>query len=272
MALHRLLLHQQLLLLLIISAVRVASQSNSNCVRKCGNVEIPYPFGTSWGCYLDESFHINCDNMAGIPKPVLVNSNNIEVLNISLEDGELLVSTPLTRRCFNNVSSLSQSIYSKFPISDRKNKFIAVGCDIIAYVKASSGIYASACISSCDSYSSVVNGACSGRGCCEASVPQGVVGFTVDIMFNYDKSCVFSFVEEKEAFHSSSSDLQNLQRRSTVPVVLDWAIANKTCKDVRNSTGYACVEREKFPTYHKLTRHSTKSTKYSQLQSTTYCC
>ena len=100
MALHGLLLHQKLLLLLIISAVRAGPQSNSNCERKCGNVEIRYPFGTSWGCYLDESFHINCDNMAGIPKPVLVNSNNIEVLNISLEDGELLVSTPLTRSLF----------------------------------------------------------------------------------------------------------------------------------------------------------------------------
>ena len=28
----------------------------------------------------------------------------------------------------------------------------------------------------------------------------------------------------------------------------------------------------KFPTYHKLARHTTKSIKYSQLQSTTYCC
>ena len=28
----------------------------------------------------------------------------------------------------------------------------------------------------------------------------------------------------------------------------------------------------KFPTYHKLTRHTTKSTKYSKLQSTRYCC
>ena len=34
----------------------------------------------------------------------------------------------------------------------------------------------------------------------------------------------------------------------------------------------AFVEREKFPTYHKLTHHTIKSTKYSQLQSTTYCC
>ena len=100
-----------------------------------------------------------------------------------------------------------------------------------------------------DSNSSVVNGPCSGRGCCEASVPQGVVGFTVNIMFNYDNSCVFSFVVEKEAFHSSSSDLQNLQHRSTVPVVLDWAIANKTCKDARNSTGYAC-KAEKSECYN----------------------
>ena len=30
--------------------------------------------------------------------------------------------------------------------------------------------------------------------------------------------------------------------------------------------------RRKFPTYHKLTRHTIKSTKYNQLQSTTYCC
>ena len=28
----------------------------------------------------------------------------------------------------------------------------------------------------------------------------------------------------------------------------------------------------KFQTYHKLTRHTIKSTKYNQLQSTTYCC
>ena len=33
----------------------------------------------------------------------------------------------------------------------------------------------------------------------------------------------------------------------------------------------AFVEKEKFPTYHKLTHHTIKSTKYSQLQSTAYC-
>ena len=39
---------------------------------------------------------------------------------------------------------------------------------------------------------------------------------------------------------------------------------------VNESRGGICRER-KFPTYHKLTHHTTESTKYSQLQSTTYC-
>ena len=244
MALHRLLLHQQLLLLLIISAVRVASQSNSNCVRKCGNVEIPYPFGTSWGCYLDESFHINCDNMAGIPKPVLVNSNNIEVLNISLEDGELLVSTPLTRSCFNNKSF--QRIWSKFPISNTKNKFVAVGCEIIAYVRDTSGIYASSCISSCVN-SSVVEGSCFGCSC-EDSISQGVVGFNVDFV-SYTNSCVFAFVVKKGEFLSPSSDLQNLQNKPTVPVALDLTIANKTCRDACKANNSKCCKLPNGPGY-----------------------
>ena len=35
---------------------------------------------------------------------------------------------------------------------------------------------------------------------------------------------------------------------------------------------YIYVEREKFLTYHKLTHHTIEFTKYSQLQSTAYCC
>ena len=241
MALHGLLLHQQLLLLLIISAVRAASQSNSICERKCGNVEIPYPFGTSWGCYLDESFHINCKNMSGIPKPVLAYSD-IEVLNISLEEGELLVSTPLTRSCFNNFSS--QSISSKFPISNTKNKFVAVGCEIIAYVRDSSGIYASSCISSCVN-SSVVEGSCFGCSC-EDSIPQGVVGFEVGFV-SYTNSCVFAFVVKKGEFLSPSSDLQNLQNKSTVPVVLDLTIANKTCGDACKANNSECYKLTNGP-------------------------
>ena len=40
---------------------------------------------------------------------------------------------------------------------------------------------------------------------------------------------------------------------------------------VNESRGGIC-RRGKFPTYHKLTRYTTKSTRYSQLQSSTYYC
>ena len=40
---------------------------------------------------------------------------------------------------------------------------------------------------------------------------------------------------------------------------------------VNESRGGIC-RKGKFPTYHKLTCHTTKSTRYSQLQSTRYCC
>ena len=39
---------------------------------------------------------------------------------------------------------------------------------------------------------------------------------------------------------------------------------------VNESQGGIC-RKEKFLTYYKLTHHTTKSTKYSQLQSTAYC-
>ena len=39
-----------------------------------------------------------------------------------------------------------------------------------------------------------------------------------------------------------------------------------------STTDITHCRKGKFPTYHKLTCHTTKSTRYSQLQSTTYCC
>ena len=129
MALHGLLLQQLLLLGLTILA---ASEPNSICINSCGSLNIPYPFGTSEGCYLDESFLITCNNTFETPRPFL-RRGNITVLNISL-DGELRVSTFVAHDCYNESGllfsdRLSELTLSKFPISYTKNKFTAVGCD-----------------------------------------------------------------------------------------------------------------------------------------------
>jgi hypothetical protein len=90
MALHGMLLQQKLLLEALILAATAASQPDSSCNNTCGNLSIPYPFGTSEGCYLDPSFLITCNYSSEIPTPFLgSNTSNIPVLNISLLDGEL---------------------------------------------------------------------------------------------------------------------------------------------------------------------------------------
>ncbi|GMY06610.1 putative wall-associated receptor kinase-like 16 [Fagus crenata] len=111
-------LFQQLLLGLMILAATAAyqdSQPSSSCIY-CGSLCIPYPFETRWGHYLDDSFHINCDNTSGTPKPTLGYDNNLEVLNISL-DGELRVSSPVTRHCNYSDNSILMSAKLQNPAS-----------------------------------------------------------------------------------------------------------------------------------------------------------
>nr|POE54630.1 wall-associated receptor kinase 2 [Quercus suber] len=178
MALREMLLQQLLLLLLglIILAATEASQPNSNCERSCGSVSIPYPFGTKEGCYHDESFLITCNKTkSGTSKPFL-RRGNIPVLNISL-DGELRVSSAIAHACYNdsgipvNKTKTGLSL-TKFAVSSTKNKFTAVGCDVVALIRGSGERdYGTGCLSLCRSVDSVESGSCVGIGCCQSPIP-----------------------------------------------------------------------------------------------------
>jgi hypothetical protein len=260
MAFRGMLLQQKFLLGALILAATAASQPNSNCNNTCGNLSIPYPFGTSEGCYLDPSFLITCNDSSGTPKPFLGrNTSNIDVLDISLLDGELRILSFVARDCYDE-SGLRvnrgnyQVTLPKFTVSYTRNKFTVVGCDTYAYisgaVQATSGLknYATGCISLCDRIEIVVNGSCSGIGCCQTSIPEGVRSLNAKVR-SFDNHtavlgfnlCGFGFVVEEEAYNFSISDLTYLRNIVTVPVVLDWAVGNETCEDAQeNMTGYAC--------------------------------
>uniref|UniRef100_A0A2N9HLF3 Wall-associated receptor kinase galacturonan-binding domain-containing protein n=1 Tax=Fagus sylvatica TaxID=28930 RepID=A0A2N9HLF3_FAGSY len=223
-----------------------ASEPNSSCINSCGSLNIPYLFRTSEGCYLDESFLITCNNTFETPIPFL-RRGTITVLNISL-DGELRVSTFVAHDCYNESGllfsdRLSKLTLSKFPISYTKNKFTAVGCDTYVIIKGSRGQnHTTGCLSLCDSVNSVVNGSCSGIGCCQTSIPEGVIDFTVGLgsfsnhsaVLNFNP-CGFGFVVEEKAYNFSFLDLTNLLNIETVPVVLDWAVGNETCPDAQTN-------------------------------------
>ncbi|KAK4391020.1 Wall-associated receptor kinase [Sesamum angolense] len=239
--------------MLLATEINSAPSPEPGCATSCGNLTIPYPFGTSNHCSHDYSFLINCNHSYNPPKPFL-NSGSIEVLDISL-DGLLKVASSVASDCYDKSGAqisgtVSELTLSKFLISSTQNKFVAVGCDTYALVEGSDEWkqMSAGCVSWCDSVESVVNRTCSGIGCCQTSIPKGVKDFLVDIRSfrNHTRvksfnPCGYAFVVEAKAFEFSSPDLKDLQNRKTVPVVLDWTVGNITCQDARKDvSSFAC--------------------------------
>ncbi|XP_059629584.1 putative wall-associated receptor kinase-like 16 [Cornus florida] len=229
-----------------------ATQPNPGCATTCGDLNIPFPFGTSSDCYLDPSFLITCNETHFNPPRPFLRLGTIQVLNISL-DGLMLVSSNVAQDCYNQsglVERRPASLkLSSFFISNTLNKFTAIGCDTVAVVLGTLGEnYTTGCLSLCDHLGSVVNQSCSGVGCCQTAIPQAARDFSVGIASLNNHSlvqdfnpCGYAFVVEEAAFSFSSLDLKDLQKRETVPVVLDWAVGNETCEEaMKNSSSYAC--------------------------------
>ncbi|KAM7514798.1 hypothetical protein LguiA_004381 [Lonicera macranthoides] len=230
-----------------------AIQPRPDCPTTCGNLtNITFPFGTSSDCYLDETFLITCNTMTN---KALLRRGSIEVQSISL-DGQMRVSAFVARACFNESGGrINNSInsvlgLSSFSVSNTRNWFTVVGCATLALIQGSSveQNYTTGCASLCDSPASVINGSCSGIGCCQSTIPEGVAEFTAAVqnLGNYSRvvgfnPCSYAFVVERDEYVFSSADLMDLQGRQTVPVVLDWAVGKLTCQEAqRNLTSYAC--------------------------------
>ncbi|KAI3460677.1 hypothetical protein Pfo_017340 [Paulownia fortunei] len=246
------------LFLLLISAlmVAIAKQPEKWCSDTCGDVKVPYPFGMSEGCYLNQHFFINCNSTSYYPPKPFLSYSPINVTKISLE-GQLHILKLIGRKCYNQSGGLDFYIQpwftlSNFNINDTANKFVVVGCDSFGYVQGLSGDkwYTIGCMSICESTAVVNNGTCNGGGCCETSIPKDVskINLTVGSFDNHTSvwgfnPCSYAFVVEEEQFRFTLENLTNLQNVEKLPMVLDWTIGNETCEMARkNLTSYACQD------------------------------
>ncbi|KAA8546324.1 hypothetical protein F0562_002937 [Nyssa sinensis] len=254
MALHEMLVQLITLLIAILSARAIAatSQPKPGCPTNCGNLSIPFPFGTSDGCYLDDSFFLTCNDIQYNPPRTFAGDE--QVLDISV-NGHMRVASNFAQDCFNKSGLLFKKSTNfslpNFVISSTRNKFTAVGCDTIgvaAGVGSEGQNYAIGCVSFCNLFESVDNGSCSGFGCCQTSMPQGATEFAVVVgsIWNHANisdfnPCGYAFLVEEDYFNFSNLDLKDFQNRENVPMVLDWAIGNETCEEAKkNSSSYAC--------------------------------
>eukprot|EP00268_Persea_americana_P016596 TRINITY_DN17871_c0_g1_i4.p1 TRINITY_DN17871_c0_g1~~TRINITY_DN17871_c0_g1_i4.p1 ORF type:complete len:313 (+),score=13.98 TRINITY_DN17871_c0_g1_i4:317-1255(+) len=241
------------------------SSMNSNCQTSCGNISIPYPFGLGQDptCFRNKDFIITCNYSVTPPKAILWGE---EVLDISLQ-GQLRARMSIQWDCYSKSGHRTKTLgyghtFRGAPctISNTHNKLTAIGCDTQAYMW---GVpYTNfvrndvefGCMASCWNTTGVINGSCTGIGCCQASIPAGLNVYEVSIRsFNHHRAvwsfnpCSYAFLADNDFnFTFSVSDLLKTNfrdRNKDVPVVLDWVAGNETCQTALRNKDYACLSK-----------------------------
>ncbi|KAL2473593.1 Wall-associated receptor kinase-like 8 [Forsythia ovata] len=249
------------------------------CERKCGNLEIPYPFGIGSKCSQNRYFNINCNTSFNPPKPYLHNVSDVleanlsyfEVVNIS--EAQIYVKNSkaqVAMACYgegldNKTQDYSTTINlfdSPYTFSDA-NQATTIGCSDFAMVQQSSlpinATNGGGCATYCsDYYIHVGVGSCLGTGCCRTSLSKlPFLRVNMYDMRGYWGSrprlfrCSFAFIGmigDYDKFNFSLSHLNDPttfrktynQELMGMPLVLDWRIMGNSCTQMQNSSDYAC--------------------------------
>ncbi|CAO2838223.1 unnamed protein product [Amaranthus hypochondriacus] len=237
-----------------------------HCQQKCGNIDIPWPFGIGDGCFFKENnnitdfpFEIHCyQSSTSPPTPIL--GTNLDIENISILEGELRIKlVDVSYKCYNksgyDIDNLWQSLnMNSFTISSAKNNLIAIGCDTYAWFTGfrHNKMYGTACLTKCIELNDAIDGECSGIGCCQSSLPTGVKNITVKAysftnhisVYSFNP-CSAAFPVAKDAFTFYKSNLtQNFSadHRKMLPVVLNWSIGLQNCSKAKEDGSCLCKQ------------------------------
>ncbi|KAI3685295.1 hypothetical protein L6452_34536 [Arctium lappa] len=258
-------LSQLLLLLqiLMVGFVNAIQYKRKLCPHKCGNVDIPYPFGTEETCYLDKSYRIECNSTTQIPHlstdyylaGMEVMTSYVQVLEIKL-DGFLRVALPIAYSCYSKQGMLISGSptalnTTRFPFSSTLNRFTGVGCDVEARIMLAEQQVVLSCELDCER-SKVRNGSCLGHGCCQiAPIPEGVTSAAIVVVatenhtkiWDYYGKCGYGFIVEKHKYNFNTADLGTMSKNMSFPVVLDWSVGDTECKEAqKDNVTYRCQE------------------------------
>uniref|UniRef100_A0A0D3F3B6 non-specific serine/threonine protein kinase n=1 Tax=Oryza barthii TaxID=65489 RepID=A0A0D3F3B6_9ORYZ len=227
------------------------------CPDKCGNISIPYPFGTTPPAMFYAPLVLQANghyfegqkNLEGI-RPNMDGTSD-ELLDIDIARGEVRVTMPISSDCSMNesyhevnISSISSSLSGALLFSSTKNVLLGIGQRFIAVIdgetQTSATNYSASCSSLFDAPETAQNGACMGLGCCEAELAPGLGPIRVSMYRQSSNSmwktfpCSYSMIVEKSWYNFSLQDLYGygaLKRKFPrgVPLVLDFAIRNDSC-------------------------------------------
>ncbi|XP_026397113.1 wall-associated receptor kinase 2-like [Papaver somniferum] len=247
------------------SSTTVLPQVKPGCQANCGDIAITYPFGigpNENGCSLigdDLSFYnVTCDTSYHPPKPFLWLGTNLTtgkhhmIELTSIAESELRIRIAPFTVCYQNgtgdVPALDEPLSYMYMLSTPFTLF-GLGCNSLAYLYAPKKNLSEVCSTTCETKESITDGSCSGSGCCQIPVPEGIKWLIsrtnqtskTNISFS---PCSYSFISETDKYTFKASDLDGASFRtkgSNIPVVLDWAIGNKTCEEAQKDLStFAC--------------------------------
>ncbi|KAI3859239.1 hypothetical protein MKW92_008950, partial [Papaver armeniacum] len=242
----------------ITSSTSLLLQVKPGCEANCGNFAVTYPFGigpNENGCSLtgDGSSFYNVTLSSG-------KRNMIELISIS--ETEVRVKILPSTMCyeykagnitFNESLNFMSMRNTPFTVSSTKNKLFGLGCNSLASLFDPNRNYTINCTTKCETREKIVDGICSGVGCCQLTLPKGIKRF-ISISESLDPKsdtisfspCSSAFVCESDMYTFRATDLDGtsfLTKAKDVPVVLDWAIGNKTCEEAqKNLSSFVCQQ------------------------------
>ncbi|PIN18063.1 Serine/threonine protein kinase [Handroanthus impetiginosus] len=237
-----------------------ATIARPGCQTECGNLTVPYPFGIglNTGCSIYSEFDVICDTSYTPPKPFMTDGN-LEIVAIS--EQHVRIKNWVASRCYTksgnitheNTVSVTLKTAGPYSFSDA-NRFTVVGCDDSAVVVGSKGRnYTGGCLSVCSQSSDPIEGSCTGIGCCQTPIPKGLKTFSSELGSPNDHTevhsfnpCGYAFIGEAERFKFHTSVLGDVGFGNwtieNVPIVVDWAIGNSSCDQVKKNGYFACGE------------------------------
>ncbi|KAJ4759675.1 Wall-associated kinase family protein [Rhynchospora pubera] len=110
------------------------------CRTKCGDVDVPYPFGIDPGCSL-EGFHLNCSrNESDGTYKLLV--YNVEVLEILLPMGQARMNNHISWQCYDDTArNIKHDIWSLGLMSTHSSVSVFSRCSYAAVMEADNFIF-----------------------------------------------------------------------------------------------------------------------------------
>ena len=141
-----------------------------------------------------------------------------------------------------------------------------VGCDVVGAVigvDSEGKNNTTGCVSLCYRLNDTTSGSCTGNGCCQIPIPtQRLAKISYGSVDAVDDNngvhelnpCRYAFVAEDGAYSFLPTDLEKLEK-TTFPVVLDWAVGNRTFQEAqKEASSYAC-KAENSECYNSIKGH-----------------